>query len=75
MPIRSHKSSAGVPSILNPASKEMIFDFVELCETEVWFLRTQLNGTNERLPNMHSVPPEVDSESSRSPLKSESSIV
>ena len=36
--IRSHKSSAGIPSILKPASKEMSSDSVELCETEVLFL-------------------------------------
>ena len=35
--IRSHKSSAGIPSNLNPASKEMISDSFELCETEVCF--------------------------------------
>ena len=38
--IRSHKSSAVIPSNLNPASKEMISDSVELCESEVCFLRT-----------------------------------
>ena len=31
---------------LNPASKEMISDSVELCETEVCFLHIQLIGTN-----------------------------
>ena len=31
--IRSHKSRAGIPSNLNPASKEMISASVELCET------------------------------------------
>ena len=31
---RSDHSSAGIPSNLNPASKEMISDSVELCETE-----------------------------------------
>ena len=36
--IRSHSSRAGIPSNLNPASKEMISDSVELCETEVGFL-------------------------------------
>ena len=41
-----HKSSAGIPSNLNPASKEMISDSVELCETEVCFLHIQLIGTN-----------------------------
>ena len=48
--IRSHKSSAGIPSSLNPASKEMISDSVELCETEVCFLHIQLIGTNVWLP-------------------------
>ena len=66
------KSSAGFPSNLNPASKEMISDSVELCETEVCFLHIQLIGTNVWLPETHNVPPEVDFESSRSPAKSES---
>ena len=48
--IRSHKSRAGIPSNLNPASKETIYDSVELCETEVCFLHIQLIGTNVRLP-------------------------
>ena len=34
----------------NPASKEMISDSVELCETEVCFLHIQLIGTNVSLP-------------------------
>ena len=33
-------------SNLNPASKETISDFVELCETKVCFLHIQLIGTN-----------------------------
>ena len=70
--IRSHTSSAGIPSNLNPASKEMISDSVELCETEVCFLHIQLIGTNVGLPKMHNVPPDVDFESSRYPAKSES---
>ena len=70
--IRSQKSRAGIPSNLNPASKEMISDSVELCETEVCFLHIQLVGTNVWLPKMHNVPPEMDFESSRSPAKSES---
>ena len=65
--IRSHKSRAGSPSNLNPASKEMISHSVELCKTEVCFLHIQHIGTNERLPKTHNVPPEVDFESSRSP--------
>ena len=35
---RSHDSRAGKQCNLNPASKEMISDSVELCETEVCFL-------------------------------------
>ena len=58
--------------ILNPASKDMISDSVELCETVVCFLHIQLIGTNVWLPKMHNVPPDVDFESSRSPAKSES---
>ena len=70
--IRSHKSSAGIPSNLYPASKEMISDSVELCETEVCFLHIQLIDTNVWLPKVHNVPPVVDFESSWSPAKSES---
>ena len=62
----------GIPSKLNPASEEMISDFVELCETEVCFLHIQLIGTNVWLPKMHNVQFDVDFESSRSPAKSES---
>ena len=64
--VRVHRPSS------NPASKEMISDSVELCETEVCFLHTQLIETNVWLPKIHNVPPEVDFESSRSPAKSES---
>ena len=70
--IRSHNSRAGKPSNLNPVSKEMISDSFELCETAVCFLHIQLIGTNVWLPKMHSVPPEMDFASSRSPAKSES---
>ena len=70
--IRSHKSSAGIPSNLNPASKQMISDSVELRETGICFLHIQLIGTNVWLPKTHNVPPNVDFESSRSPTKSES---
>ena len=62
--MKSHKSRAGIPSNLNPASKEMISDSVELGETEVCFLHIQLIGTNVWLPKTHNVPPEVDFESS-----------
>ena len=71
--IRSHKSrAAGIPSNINPASEEMISDSVELCQSEVCFLHIQLIGTNVWLPKMHSVPPDVEFETSRSPAKSES---
>ena len=40
--IRFHKSRVGIPSNLNPASKEMISDSVVLWETEVFFLHIQL---------------------------------
>ena len=39
---------------------------------EVCFLHIQLIGTNVWLPDIHRIPPEVDSESSRSPAQSES---
>ena len=54
-----------------PASREITSASVELCETFVRFLHIQLIGTNVRLPKMHSVAPDVDFESSRSPAKSE----
>ena len=69
---QTHRSSAGIPSILNPASKEMISDSVELCETEICFLHIQLIATNVWLPKMHNVPNDGNFESSRSPAKSES---
>ena len=53
--IRSHKSSEGIPSNLNPASKEMTSASVELCETVVCFLHIQLLGTNVWLPKMTDV--------------------
>ena len=64
--IRSHKSSAGIPSNLNTASKEMISDSVELCETEVYFLHIELNDF-PKCTMFH-----IDFESSRSLAKSES---
>ena len=61
-----------IPSDLNPASKEMVSDSVELCETELCFLHIQLIGTNVWLPKIHNVPLNVHFEFSRSPAKSES---
>ena len=69
--IRSHSSRASKPSSLNPVSREIISDSVELWETDVCFLHIQLIGTNVWLPKTHNVLPEVDFESSRSPAKSE----
>ena len=66
-----HKIS-DLPTNLNPASKEMISDSVELYETAVRFLHIQLMGTNVWLPKTHNVLPDVDFESSGSPAKSES---
>ena len=50
----------------------MVSDSVELCETEVCFLHTQLVRIEVWLPKMRNVPPEVDFASSRSPAKLES---
>ena len=66
----SQRSRASNPSKRNPASREIISDSVELCETELCFLHIQLTGTHVLLPRIHRTPPEVDFESSRSPAKS-----
>ena len=60
--------------IFKPASNEMISDSVELWDTDVCFLHIQINnGKDVRLPEIHKLSlSEVDSESSRSPAKSES---
>ena len=42
----SQKSRASNPSMRDPASREMISDSVELCETEVCFVHVQLMVTN-----------------------------
>ena len=54
------------------ASRIIISDSVELCETAVCFLHLKLTGTNVLFPKVHKTPPEVGFESSRSPAKSES---
>ena len=43
---KSQRSRAGIPSSHRPASREIVSDSVELCETEVCFLHIQLLGTN-----------------------------
>ena len=68
----SQRSRAGNPSIRNPASREMISDSVELCETAVCFLHIQLTGKNVLLPKIPKTLLEVDFESSRSPAQFES---
>ena len=60
------------PSSRSPSSNEMISDSVELWDTDVCFLYIQLMVTNVRLPKIQKIPPDVDSESSKSPTKSES---
>ena len=60
-----------IKSMRRPASREIVSDSVELCDTHVCFLHIQLTGTNVWLPNMHNVPVEVDFESLRSSAKSE----
>ena len=47
------RSRAGIPSMREPASREMISASVEKCETEVCFLNIQLVGANVWLPKMH----------------------
>ena len=71
--IRSHNSRAGNPSNLNPVSKEIISDSVELSEKGSLFLAHPTYWSKcVTSQKMHNVPPEVDFESSRSPTKSES---
>ena len=52
---KSHKSSAGKPSIRKPASNDMISDSVELCDTDVSFLHIQLIGTSVRCTELRLV--------------------
>ena len=46
----SQKDSAGIPSKRNAASRAMISDSVDECDTAVCFLQNQLNGTKVRGP-------------------------
>ena len=64
---KCQRSRAGLPSMRRPASREIISDSAELCETGGCFLYIQLIGTNVRLPNMHKILPEVDSHVSLNP--------
>ena len=65
------RSSAGIPSMRRPASKEITSDSLELGETEVCFFYIPTYG-NECSTSKDTIHPEVDFESSRSPAKSES---
>ena len=62
---KSQRSSAGIPSMRRPASKEITSDSVELCDTEFCLLHIKLIRTNVRLPKTHKILAEVDSESSK----------
>ena len=72
--IRSHSSRACIPSNLNPASKEMISDSVELTVRNWSLFLTQPTYSEQMyyFQKTHKVPPDVDFESSTSPAKSES---
>ena len=69
---KSQRVRAEIPSMREPASREITSASEELCETEVCFSHLQLVGTNVWLPKMHRIPPDVDFESSNSPAKSDS---
>ena len=67
---KSQWSRAGTPSMRKPASRGIISALpLSSARTDVCFLNIQLIGTNVWLPNLHTSPPEVDFESSRSPAK------
>ena len=57
---KSQRVRAGIPSMRNPASIEMISASVELCETEVFLLHIQLFDTNLWLSKMHRTPADVN---------------
>ena len=53
---KSQRSSAGIPSMRKPASREMISASVELCETEVCFLHIQLMAKRVTSENTQNSP-------------------
>ena len=65
-PLHTNQEQVAIP-FSNQHPKEMISDSVELSDTDACVLHIQLMGTNVRLPKIHVIPPEVDSESSKSP--------
>ena len=66
------RSRASVPSMRNPASKEMISVSVELWNIDGCFLHIQLMETSLRLPKTHKTLPDLNFEFLRSPAKLES---
>ena len=56
--IKTQWLEMGIPSIRRPASKDLISDSVELCETDVSFLHIQSNSWEQTLclPNLHKFP-------------------
>ena len=67
--ISSHSMSAGRPSILTSASKEITSDSEEECETAPCFLHIHPIGTKVQGPIRTRKPPEVDLLSLMSPAK------
>ena len=70
--LRHKRSRANIPSVCNPASRKMISDSVELCDTELCFLRIQLTVKQCSTSEDTQDTPEIDFESSRPPAKSQS---
>ena len=68
--IVSHKFIAGMPSMRNPASSEIISASVLLWDTAVCFFQVSEIGTHVCDPNMRRTPPDVDFESVKFPAKS-----
>ncbi len=65
----SHNNKVGSPTILIPASKEIISASVDECDTAPCFLHAQDIGTRVRGPTRYKKYPPVDLESERSPAK------
>ena len=67
----AHRSTAGIPSMRNPASKKITSDSGELCETEIWFFPHPAGGNECSTSEDTESSPDVHFESSRSPAESE----
>ena len=59
---KSQRSRAGIPTMSQPATREITSASIELCETKVCLLHIQLIGTKV-LPNMQRIPSNADLES------------